>query len=536
MATTKFLTSSLLALCATFGVAMNANKTNNATTKTNAEALTITKEASLKKNNVGNEIEDATKYILDKIITDGPSLITGAVTTYAKNMVINILKDYGIDFRDASIKYLERIENSLEEIKEKLNAIEKKQDIYQAQSILNNGLYKMFTEINFTIKDKVYGSLWELATLELEDKLSEEELEARRYEVYKALLKDYSLQANTLGLENTLVGYASTVADAILRPNQADPSKDIFYYYDLTLGQNDKWVGQQIKNRRAYIAYCTNMLLATVNLAEFDMHYRYEEKPAARATYDRELQTMADYVNAVGTKFQAELKRLDELEKKMKDDHITSYLPTNTEYSTRMATLTYNLNDREGDQSRQSLLRANKLGSSYRDSGMAYHPDQNLINNVVNDYKTYVGTYHLEDYSINKYLKDAGFYANNEDLFDSAAGIFYGDLKVNSMGLFYHDTELTSAYYNKEGNYVSTPIYKVNCYHNWLGAVTRSELVEKNFDYYLCFIRSDQKRLVGNFQASYFDRLTTDISRSLFYTDDIGYFVGYSDFFVQDCW
>ena len=232
---------------------------------------------------------------------------------------INILKDYGIDFRDASIKYLERIENSLEEIKEKLNAIEKKQDIYQAQSILNNGLYKMFTEINFTIKDKVYGSLWELATLELEDKLSEEELEARRYEVYKALLKDYSLQANTLGLENTLVGYASTVADAILRPNQADPSKDIFYYYDLTLGQNDKWVGQQIKNRRAYIAYCTNMLLATVNLAEFDMHYRYEEKPAARATYDRELQTMADYVNAVGTKFQAELKRLDELEKKMKD-------------------------------------------------------------------------------------------------------------------------------------------------------------------------------------------------------------------------
>lgn len=538
MATTKFLTSSLLALCATFGVALNANKANNVTTKTNAEALTMAKEASLKKNNLGNEVEDATMYIVNKIITDGPSLITGAVTTYAKNMVINILNDYGIDFRDASIKYLERIENSLAEIKEKLNAIEKKQDIYQAQTILNNGLYKMFTEINFTIKDKVYGSLWELATLELEDKLSEEELEARRYEVYKALFKDYSFQANAngLGLESTLVTYATQVAAAILTPNQADTSKDIFYYYDLTLGQNDKWVGQQIKNRRAYIAYCTNMLLATVNLAEFDMHYRYEEKPAARATYDKELETMAQYVNAVGTKFQAELKRLDELEKKMKEDHITTYLPTNVEYSTRMATLTYNLNDKEGDQSRQSLLRASTLCNNYRDGGMAYHPDQNLIKNVVNDYKTYVGTYHLEDYTMNNYLKDAGFYANNEDLFDNAAGIFYGDLKVNGMGLFNHDTELTSAYYNNEGNYTTHPIYKVNCYHNWIGCINRVELVEKDFDYYLCFIDRDQTRLVGDFEIAYFDRETNIISRNLFYTDSIGQTCVTRNFFVQDCW
>ncbi len=544
MVKTKILTTGLLAILATVGVSMNANKMNNVATQVKAEEVTLkeTNEVSLLNNtnkvNDG-EIEDATKYIINKLVTDGSKLVDGIVTGYEKTLVINLLKSFGIDIRDASIKYLERIENALSEIKEKLSIIEKKQDIYHAEEVLNENLYKMFSNVQFNIKDKVNGSLWDLAMLELDETIPEEEVEARRYAVYEAICKDYTLanNANGLGIETTLVTYATQLADTILHPNQADKSKDIFYYYDYTIGLNDKWTGQKIKNRRDYIAYCTNMLLATVNLAQFDMHYRYIEKPAARGTYDQQLKTMAEYVNAVGKKFQEELIVLDEQEKLMQEDHITTYLPTNTQYSTRMATLTYNPNDRVGDDSRQGLLRAAlKYNGDYKDYGMAYHPEQNILKYVANDYKDYITTYGDEDYTINKYLKEAGFYAVDQELFDNAAGLFNGNLYADGMGYLNHDTEVTATYYNQNGDYTRTPIYKVDCYHTWYGGVDHYDLQYKNFDYYLCFLKADQIHLNGDYEWECYDRLTNIISRNLFYKDYGNPLVVDNSYVVHDCW
>lgn len=556
MATKKIITTGLLAMLSAVGVAMNANNMNKTNNVVKAEETTVNTTNKLnliaKAKNVneeGYEVADATMYIINKIIENGPAMITGAVTAYAKTMCINLLKNYGIDLRDASIKYLERIENALGEIKEKLNIMEQKQEKYHAEEVLNDYLYEMFTDVEFNIKDKVYGSLYELACLELDDTIKEEDLEARRYAVYEALCKDYSLNtmvkqnadANGLGLETTLVSYATKLAYAILEPNRADTSKDIFYYYDNTIGLTDKWVGQQIKNRRNYIAYCTNMLITTVNLAEFDMHYRYQEKPAARATYDRQLEDMATYVNAVGEKFQKELIRLDELEKKMQEKHITTYLPTNTEYSTRMATLTYNPDDIDENNNKDSrqglLLGAHDICGDFRDYDLAYHPNQQIIKNVTNDYKDYIDMYGTEDYTINQYLKDAGFYAVNEDLFDNAAGIYYGDMYLDRMGYMYHDSELTVAYYNQDGDYTRTPVYKLDIYHNWYGGVDHTDLQHKDYNYYLCFINANQNNLDGTYEAAYVDNVTKDISRDLFFQyKDITKAVYTTEFTVHDCW
>ncbi len=509
MSLKKVVISTLLALSATTGVAGSAIAMSScAATNENDEDHKL----------LGDEtgIIDASKYILDTITEKGYNIITGGIETYAKNFVLNVLKDYGFDFRNQSVKYLEKVLEQLEVIKFKLDNIDKKMDEYNAQYYINNLTQKLKkTELEYMgiVKD----GLWTIAQHEQSGKYSEEDLEKERVQFYKDFLENMKVSEYEY-----FPNYVSDLAEYILHPNQGDKTKNIFYYYSLTLGKYDKWTTQEYKNKRAYIAYLDTMLLTAANVAKFDTYYRIQGKgQAAYNTYDGYMNTMAAKVNEVNKVFQDELKRLDEIEKVRKDNKIITYLPTNTQYSTRVATLTYNPNDSDyGGDSREALMMSNinTARGGYMDHGYAYEPNRNLLNSIKDDYSVYSSSYGKEGYNLLSYLKDIGFYANNSTLFDKSAGLFYGNTNAISEGYLDHDTNLKAQYIDLNGNVITKQMYGVATYHTWYGGVDRYEFRHCDDQYYIVFIKADQTYLDGTYHINYFDKLACTISKNLKYS------------------
>ena len=488
-----------------------SKKDENTTTDTSTKMEYNSARDNIQESNV--EIIDAAKYVLDNVTSAGVDMITGGITAYAKTFTLNILKDFGFDLRDTNIKYLERITEELKEIKYKLENMDKKMDEYNAQAIINALSTKLKkTEIEYMgfVKD----GFWTIAQHEQSGNYTESELEAERLRYYKENLENMNVQGFDI-----FPNYVTDLAQSILTPNQGDSSKDIFYYYSYTLGKYDKWTTQEYKNKRAYIAYLSTMLISAVNVAKFDIYYRSQDKSeATRNTYKGYMDEMAKNVNKVFEKFQTELKRLDAINKVKEEKNTITYLPTNKQYSTRMATLTYNPSDRQGNESRQGLLIANRTDSGYRNYGYAYEPDKNLINSVTSDYKTFKNSYGGSNYTIVNYLKDAGFYANNQSLFDVSSGLFYGDTDRNTCGTSGHDSEIYFNYINLNGDKIKKQCYGVAVYHNWIGIITRCEMRYHDAAYYLCFMNPEQTKLEGKYQDNYFDWVSSTISQNMFYS------------------
>ena len=482
--------------------------------------------------NANDEIVDAAKYVLDKITSGGIDMITGGITAYAKTMALNILKDFGFDFRDASIKYLEKITEELKEIKFKLDNMDKKMDEYNAQSIIN-GLTTKLKKTEIEYMGIVKDGLWTIAQHEQSGNYTEQELESERLRYYKENLENMNVQGFDI-----FANYVTDLAQSILAPNSGDSSKDIFYYYSYTLGKYDKWTTQEYKNKRAYIAYLSTMLISAINVAKFDIYYRSLDKSeATKNTYKGYMDEMAKYSNLVFEKFQKELKRLDQINKVKEEEKKITYLPTNKQYSTRMATLTYNPNDKDGEESRQGLLIANLnvARGGFMDYGYAYEPDKSLICSVQSDFKTYQNSYGGEDYTLVDYLRDAGFYANNKNLFDTSAGLFYGDTTSNTYGLYGHDSSVYFNYINLNGDKINKKCYSVARYHTIIGTITKCEMRYEDSAYYLCFMNGDQTKLDGSYHNNYFDHVTQEVSANLFYRVRHSWNVDL-DAGVRDCW
>ena len=55
--------------------------------------------------------QDLVNTFVNMIIEKGGEAITGGISVYAKTVVLNLLKECGLDFRDATTKSLEQIKN-----------------------------------------------------------------------------------------------------------------------------------------------------------------------------------------------------------------------------------------------------------------------------------------------------------------------------------------------------------------------------------------------------------------------------------------
>ena len=483
----------------------------------------------------GDEIVNS---IIDSLISKGGELITGGIQTYAKSIVLNLLKECGFDFRDATTKTLEKIQEQLTVIEKKVDAMAAKQEQYQAEKILGD-LLKVVGVANNNYVGYVVDGLGDIANYENSD-MSEDEIEAKRKIYYDNTVSNLIINGNPF------VTYVSDLADYILLPNPADRSKTVFDYYTSTIGVYDTWSTLYLKNVKNFMAYLDSTLVTCANLAKFQMYYKALGMDSTTIkVYSGMMDTMAAKVNSVNALFKAKLDSLKELEDK-KDAGINIYMATGKEYSTRMATLTYNVNDNDGNgDSRQGLLMDyyynsdGTRGDAYK-FAMEYVPDQDFVAKVASDFKTYAGAFCVSTYTIKDYLKYAGFYSANSDLFDKAIGLYNANMYADGAGFLNQDYTYSATYYNDAGEYTRKPIYQVDSYHNWNFDVTRTVFTQLDDSYYLCFATpdGDKQKLDGQYKDVYMKDVMSTVVDKVFYKK---YFYDISDanktgWYLHDCW
>ncbi len=443
--------------------------------------------------------EDIDKWILDIVIDKGGDLISGGIASYGKTLVINLLKECGLDLRDANAKTLEKIQQQLDQIENKLNSLCEKIERDHSESILSPVL-KAVKECLYDYNGIATTGIEYLVNAEKDESLTEEEIETKREEYYNDIVKD--LMTGGLPIASRL----TNLCNYILKPNEAS-GNNIFYYYFNTIACTDVWSIQRVKNIKSFVAYIDSVLLLTANLAKFQMYYLAKGKgDAARAAYEGIMTTMANQVNAVNLLFKNQIEALKVYEDKAAEG-LNIFLSTGKEYSTRLATLTYNpYEDDKPSESRQGLLYA--ITNSRYDYG-AYcfklNPDSRTVEGVANSFREYATSYCAADYTIQDYLTFCGFHANNEDLYERAVGLYKGDFNVTSYGVKDDDHDYIAGYYDRRCNYTTKKVYDVATYHIWGWQVDHADLRIYDNDYYLCFATKENgvEYIDGNYSSAY---------------------------------
>lgn len=466
-----------------------ANKVNVQKVMLKAEAASETKD---------NENLDLKDVFLNTLKEKGPDMITSALTSagafVGKELAFKLLEACGLDLSDGTAKALDNIYKQLKEINSKLNVLDKKVDQYHSEDIMNQ-IFKYTDYVDNNLKPMLTSGIATIIADEKGGKKTEQELETERKKYYEDNLKTRTFQNGAL-----LVNYITDFAKAIVKPNDANQSENIFAYYRATLGKTDKWSYQEYKNERNFIACLEGALLIGTNLARYDLYYRTQGcEQATVNTYNEYLNNLISAVKDVNTLFQKELKRLDEVENDRVKNHTVIYLPTNTKYSNRLGTLTFNYNDKE----RAGLV----VRSKDNDYDFKYTPDNNLINSVTNDYIQYKQAFKTDEYTINEYLKDAGFYAKDNKLFETSAGLYKDGLNHVRCGLYNHDTETKAQYIDRFGKEQTKIVYKVNVYHNWIGEPSDVRIDNLDNNYYLVFMKPGDTELVGKYTDTYFNNV-----------------------------
>ena len=486
----KRLFRKLFVFVALSGVLPSTSMKNNGNMVNNNAPTVLNNRNELKMVNKG-ALDEEDKFItgvLDSATSFGAQILCAATYVGAKYCVTSILKNYGVDIGEVSLQYLERIEGEIKEIKEQLNVLNTNMDKYNAENSLQD-LYSYVNYASVDVMNEVKGGLFKLAALENDKNNSEDYLQQQRKNYFNTSLKDFKIEGTNIA------NFTTRFANAILTPVKSNPTNDVFYYYQLTNGKFDKWSTQSYRNRRNFIAYLDTLLLTCANLAIFDHQYRSEGLDvASSASNDQRFNTMIDAVNKVNGMFQSELKRLDGY-KELYDKGEIIYLPNEKHYSTQMATLTFNHEDKE----RQLLLKGVEWTSNNLFTGkknylcgymLTYQTNHKLVNDVVEDYKNYIKAYGLKDYTVNEYLNEIGFYGERQDLFNKANGLYYGEVNIAHSGYLSDDISVKARFYDKNGNHQNKTQFFVKCRHKFMFA---DEYVVdySDEDYYLCFQKPD---------------------------------------------
>ncbi len=442
--------------------------------------------------------------ILKTIASKGGSMVGAKMEKYA----IDVLKNYGIDLRSAELKMLDKIDNEIKEVKEKIDSISDKIDKKEAEDSLKD-LYSFIDTTQVNLMPLVQGGLVSLAQKEASGEYTDDQLDEARKDFFNISLYHLSIPKAT-----SLVNFVTDFANHILIPNSVDKSQNVFDYYQLSVGRFDKWSSQSYTNRRNYIAYLDTILLSAANLAIFDASHRIENisDDASKKSIETSFNNMIKAVNSVNKMFQNELTRLEEY-KKLEENKQIKYLPTNTIYSTRLATMTYDFNS-----DKQGFVKtlATKDNKKFNGMGLLFQAS-NIVDKVAKDYSDYMKTWKVKDYSLVKYLKDAGFYANDSKAFETSLGLYKGDMDYEYKGLFDHDTEFRFKYYNNNGELKRDTAFNIGTFHKWLGLVREVKVTTSNKNYFLSFIKGNQTELDGQYKSEYTRTENNDIFYNLKY-------------------
>lgn len=448
--------------------------------------------------------------ILKNIAISSTSLIIPSL----KPAITDLFAFYGIDMRDPTIKYLDKISAEIAQINSRLDKIDATLKKYNAEASLNN----LYSYINFAKTDilpKVQGGLWTLYQQELDKSKAAESVESEKKRYFKDALENFT------PLSSNIIDFTTHFADYIMKPVPTSMN-GLFYYYQLSVGEYDKWSTQSYTNRRNYIATLYSLLISCMNLAIFDYTYRSDAVgDAAKSALKQSLDNMVKRVDSVKELFKTELLRLDEYEK-LKDDGTLIYLPTGQKYLSNMDTLTFDPKDKDNQRliMATTSMRKNQLTlKTWRARNeyiMLYESNHKMVENIVSDYINYKNDFSLENYTLKQYLVDIGFKAKDMKLFNIAAGLYYGKPEITRHGYLNDDLSFNASYYDNYGNLKSKTQFFLECHHKFIVDNTYTLYYKAN-DYYLCLVNIDTS-LDGTYSFAHTTRssdLQSDLSKGI---------------------
>ena len=518
-------------------IATNATQTTYSLVSNNTKRILAANSANTSLS--AEPGDDTVNEIIGTLVSKGSDLIVGGLTTYGKTVVLNLLKECGLDFRDATTKTLEMIQEQLKVIEAKIDAMAKRQEQQHSENVFS-GLLKEINDTKNNYLDYVVGGLGYLANLENDPSKSEDEIEAARKAYYKNTIANLTINGNPIAT------FVANLADYVLIPSMAAQEKNVFDYYDSTIGVYDVWSTLKVKNTKSFMAYVDSTLVSCANLAKFQLYYKALGKDEATVkSYEGIINNMAKKVNEVNALFKAKLDSLKEYED-LRDNGVLVYLPSGKKYSRRMATLTFDTNDKVSEgESRQGLLMDyyyysdGRRGEAYK-WAMELVPDQDFLGRVANDFKAYSSAFCSSSYTIKDYLKYIGFYANNEELFEKAVGLYNANMYADGDGFLNHDYTYSITYFNEKGVYSRKLIYKVDSYHNWNFNVTRTVFHQLDDSFYLCFATpdGDKQKLDGKYEHVYMEDVMSTVVNKLFYKKHVYEITrtNKSGWYLHDCW
>lgn len=445
--------------------------------------------------------------ILKNIAVSSTSLILPSL----KPAITDLFAYYGIDMRDPTVKYLDKISTEIAQVNSRLDKIDATLKKYNAEASLNN----LYSYINFAKTDilpKVQGGLWTLYEQELDKSKATESVESEKKRYFKDVLENFT------PLSSNIIDFTTHFADYIIKPVPTSMN-GLFYYYQLSVGEYDKWSTQSYTNRRDYIATLYSLLISCMNLSIFDYEYRSNSVgEAAKASLKQSLDSMMSKVNSVKELFKNELLRLDYYEK-LKDEGVIIYLPTGQRYLTDMNTLTFDPKDKENQKLilATSSTRKNQLTlKTWRARNeyiMMYESNHKMVNNIIEDYKNYKNDFSKGDkYLLKNYLTDIGFKAKNMQLYNLAGGLYYGNPEITRHGYLNDDLSFNISYYDNYGNLKTKTQFFLECHHKFIIDNTYS-LYYKGNDYYLCLANADST-LDGSYSFAHTTR-SNDLQKEL---------------------
>ncbi len=537
----KFLLSAL-ATMTIFGAASCGSKTNDSETSTVPEDDSSTKfdAYSRKAYLTGIEDDDFILDIFNSLVSKGSSLIVDGIQTYSKTVIINLLKECGFDFRDATTKTLEKMTKQLEVIAAKIDALAQQEDKQYSESVLCKVLEKIKEGQGYA-ETYVLGGLGTLIDSENDPTKTEEECEAERQIYYKNTVSKLNINGKPFA------SFVKDLADSVLEPNLADRSSDIFTYYDKTLGVYNTWSTFKIDNTCKFMAQILETIVACANLAKFQIYYLTLGKDAATiATYEKMMTGMVTSINTLNEKFKNYVDNILQPLIDKREEGINIYMSTKKEYSNRMATLTFNTNDKDGDDTRCALYMdyytREDGGWGQNDSRvLEFTPDKDFVASVAKDYKTFASAFYDPNYTIRDYLKSAGFYAKNEELFNKAVGLYNANGYSDGHGINWDDKDITTTYYNVNGDYTRNLVYKVDAYHNWNLSIKKTVFNNCDSNYYLCFTtpKDGKQVLDGTYERLYIGDAMYTVNKNLpnrkYYDDAVDTNKNH-EWYVHDCW
>lgn len=555
--TKKVMLAAVGALLTGFGsvaLSMKSNETNNDTVLTNTNNVSLVSNtgyslaanaapAPAAKESSSSGL-DIPSMIIDGIQKGGANFVGSVVSGLANSAFNAVLKEMGFDTRSVTEKQFDKLEGQIDTLQKSLEKgisdIQREMVEINNKNIMSEVLGKV-KGVQTPVASKM-AVLADISKKELE-KHDEKELNGEKETFLKSL---GALKFDKLS-ENNLWNATETLANAIIVPFQANPKLSIFDLYEDTYGALETWDYMTIKPRTQFIAYLGFTVNSLCQLAKLEASYQMSQLKAGDSNlkdYEKGVEAMVKAVNSLNECLKGELDKLSAIKKQHDEQGIITHrdrivdksgnvtIKNGISVSTRLMPVTtsdseYNYISYKSDKNTAHVVRDWNSGQDIIWENNIYTLDcsaqADLYKTVINEYKDYnkaLGKTNYSDFTVKDYLLAAGFICKEKDLFDKAKGFYkcincnsynggrdnlWSTERKNDLNVTFYDFSKAEDEAKSKVTYDRVTYYKDGWFSD--GRFTNDKQDAMN-NYYLCFLGTDQKTLLGSLTKTTIEKVT----------------------------